>query len=141
MVILDDDKVLLMKYNYGGNEVYALPGGNPDPGETLEDTLVRELNEELNLSITVSKLLLIGEVIFAEKSKSTLHCIFLGSILSGQPNINPDHTTSLGFEWVNISSAEVINMYPNVGKHFRYLTGQTSGAETVYIGRIQQNWF
>ncbi len=141
VIILDGDKILLMKYNYSGNEVFALPGGNPEGTETLEKTLVRELQEELNLSITVTSLVLVGEVIFHENSKSTLHCIFLGRILSGKPELNPEHTSALGLEWVPISKAIDLNMYPNVGKYIISVRDQQSQTKHLYIGQIQQKWF
>lgn len=141
VILIDDNKILLMKYNYGGNEVYALPGGNPDDGETLVETLIRELEEELNLHIAVSALVLAGEVIFPESAKSTLHCVFHGRILSGLPVLNPEHTSALGVEWVSLSETVDLNMYPNVGKHIFSATDPHSKTECQYIGRIQQNWF
>lgn len=36
-----------------GKEVYYLPGGKREPGETDMDTLVREIREELSVSIAV----------------------------------------------------------------------------------------
>ncbi|GLY35148.1 DNA mismatch repair protein MutT [Amycolatopsis sp. NBRC 101858] len=35
-----------------GKEVYYLPGGKRDPGETDAETLVREIREELTVAIT-----------------------------------------------------------------------------------------
>ena len=35
-----------------GKEVYYLPGGKREPGETDRDTLVREIREELDVAIT-----------------------------------------------------------------------------------------
>ena len=35
-------EVLLMRYSYGGQDVFALPGGNPARGEILPETIVRE---------------------------------------------------------------------------------------------------
>lgn len=141
VVILDGDKILLMKYNYSGNEVYALPGGNPDSAETLKETLLRELEEELRLRIAISELVLVGEVIFRENGKSTLHCIFLGNIQSGKPELNPEHTSALSFEWVPLSKLSALNMYPNVGIHIQALTDHQSKTKSQYIGQIQQNWF
>ncbi|MEU7057551.1 NUDIX domain-containing protein [Streptomyces sp. NPDC046197] len=41
-------------------EVFYLPGGKPEAGESTEETLIRELDEELN--VTPTSLNLLGEV-------------------------------------------------------------------------------
>ncbi len=51
-----------MQYRYGDTDVFALPGGNPDPGEDLEATLERELMEELGVDIQVFAMLFCGVV-------------------------------------------------------------------------------
>ncbi|MBI4151062.1 NUDIX domain-containing protein [Candidatus Woesearchaeota archaeon] len=41
-----------------GNEYgWALPGGTPEPGEIVEETLVREINEEVSVSLGAHKLI------------------------------------------------------------------------------------
>jgi len=141
MVIVKDKKILVMKYNYNGNTVYGLPGGNPDRDETLEQTLIRELKEELNLEVAVGPLILTGEVIFAEKNKSTLHCVFLGASFSGSPALNPDHTTALTAEWKEVAEIDSLNLYPNVGQHIKSLLNENKPDTNIYIGRIDQKWF
>ena len=48
-IIFRDGKIAMMhsvKYNY-----YKLPGGGIEPGETMEETLVREVREESGLLV------------------------------------------------------------------------------------------
>lgn len=49
VVIVEDHVILLQNER---NE-WELPGGKPVPGETPEDTVAREISEELNISMTV----------------------------------------------------------------------------------------
>jgi len=140
IIIYRDNKILLLKYNYNGTDVYGLPGGNPDPGETMKETLVRELKEELNIDIILGELVIAGEVISAENNKTTLHCVFRGVIVSGEPEINSDETTALEVVWKDISDLDKINMYPNVGEQIKVLVQQDEIIRP-YIGRIKQQWF
>lgn len=49
VVIVEDHVILLQNER---NE-WELPGGKPVPGETPEDTVAREISEELNISVIV----------------------------------------------------------------------------------------
>ncbi|MCY7351573.1 MAG: NUDIX hydrolase [Cytophagaceae bacterium] len=133
------NRVLLLHYRYGDADVYGLPGGNPNPEETLAEALTRELLEELNLTIRVGPLILMGEVILPEKAESVLHCVFEGEIVSGEPEINPTGTSALGFIWKPVHELAHLNLYPNVGAALaNFLGGRLSGP---YIGQIAQEWF
>jgi len=48
VLVVQDDKILLVKESVGGTW-WALPGGGVDHGETVESSLVREIEEELGV--------------------------------------------------------------------------------------------
>lgn len=57
-----DNQILLIKRNTRPFVGYwALPGGRMDPGETIEQTIVREVKEETGLDVTIIRK--IGEYI------------------------------------------------------------------------------
>ncbi len=57
-----NDKILLVKRDTVPFKGYwALPGGRMDPGETVEQTIVREVKEETGLDVTIVRK--IGEYI------------------------------------------------------------------------------
>ena len=112
-------EILLMRYQYGGQDVFALPGGSPDRGETLPETVARELHEELGVSVTINKMVLAGEMLLNQRSDDVLHVIFAARDLTGTPTLNPDETTALDIVWKPVSELNELNLYPNVGANIQ----------------------
>jgi 8-oxo-dGTP diphosphatase len=135
-MILNGESILTLRYNYGNVNVYALPGGNPDPGENLTDALERELTEELGISTKTGKMVFCGEVIWDEIKKETLHIIFESGITSGAPELNAKETTALEMVWLPFSELSHTILYPNVGKYLlSYIQGKP---EPAHVGVIDQ---
>lgn len=136
VVIVKEDTVLTMRYVYGEKEVYALPGGNPDPDECLPEALRRELMEELGVTVEIGEMALCGEVLWGEMKKETLHMVFNAKIADGNPALNPVETTALEMVWLPFTELSQKLMYPNVGKDIlQYLNGNLKSA---YVGVIDQ---
>ncbi|MBO1924801.1 NUDIX domain-containing protein [Thiomicrorhabdus sp. 6S3-12] len=56
-VLIEHDKILLIRKEYSdGRRVYTLPGGTQEPGEALQDTVVREVWEEAGARVRVKGL-------------------------------------------------------------------------------------
>jgi 8-oxo-dGTP diphosphatase len=64
-VLIIDAKLLMLKHDGIGelNFFWNTPGGEPEKGENLHNTLIREFKEETNLDVTLGKLLTINEFI------------------------------------------------------------------------------
>lgn len=139
VVIIENDCVLLMLYRYGQTDVYSLPGGNVDKGETLAQTVVRELQEELGIEIAVEKLILTGEVLMPEPKKDVLHCIFLAKITQGKPTLNPIETSALEVVWKPINTLKDLDMYPNIGAELERILLEDAGFQ--YVERVRQGWY
>lgn len=63
-VIVQDAKILLVKHKVRGT--WNLPGGRIDTDESIEETLRRELKEELGLQFDV----VVGDVVYAFRDPS-----------------------------------------------------------------------
>ena len=53
--ILKDDRFLAVKENIDGKDIWDLPGGKIEYGETAEETVRREVKEEVGLDISVGR--------------------------------------------------------------------------------------
>jgi ADP-ribose pyrophosphatase YjhB (NUDIX family) len=60
-VLVEQDKLLLVKQRVSASRAWSLPGGRVEQGETLEQALVREMAEETGLDVTVDSLLYLCE--------------------------------------------------------------------------------
>ncbi|CAG7647868.1 NADH pyrophosphatase [Paenibacillus solanacearum] len=56
-VVVENDHILLVKQQVAGGRGWSLPGGRVEPGETLEEAVIREMEEETGIAVNVGKLL------------------------------------------------------------------------------------
>jgi 8-oxo-dGTP diphosphatase len=62
IILYSNNQVLLIKRNTPPFVGYwALPGGRMDPGETIDQTIVREVREETGLDVTIVRV--VGEYV------------------------------------------------------------------------------
>jgi 8-oxo-dGTP diphosphatase len=138
ILIIENDKILTLEYQYANQTVYNLPGGNVEFGETMSLTLQREMVEELGIKVSVGELAMVGEIHLPDKNKYTLHCLFEGKITEGEPQINPQNTSAKAIKWLNINELCNFHLYPNFKKEIPlWLNGQL---DDYYIGKIEQVW-
>lgn len=88
-VIIQDDEVLTMfrrkkKDDGSYKEYYVIPGGGVEDNETLEDTCIRELQEEYNVDIII-----LGYLGYEER-ETTIGHIFHAEIIQGTPTLGGD---------------------------------------------------
>ncbi len=134
-LIVREGAVLTMRYRYGSAYVHVLPGGNPDPGESLPDALCRELTEELGVGVTVGNMVLAGEVLRFRGGEDTLHCVFRADIGSGDPVLDRANTSAEAIEWISAARLGEINLYPNFTSR---LIGDIFAGEFCYTGPLSQ---
>ena len=115
-VIVKDNKVLTIfrrkKEDGKIKEYFVLPGGGQEEGESLEQTVVRELMEELNVKINI-----LGYLGGDERGNNYFHC----EIVEGYPKLGGeelDRMTDANFyqpTFVDLSEIDNIQLF---GKEF-----------------------
>lgn len=75
LVSVKNNKILLVRVR--DNTIWYFPGGKIDEGETPLQTLIRELDEELNIQMQSSELSYLGEVVTDNHDRTdtvSVHC-------------------------------------------------------------------
>lgn len=119
VIIIKDNKILLIKRHKCGRDYYILPGGTMDKGETIKQTAIREAKEETGFDVTLSKQKPLKSkfeyrdeyYFFVDKMKGKCHL--------GGPEAklnNPANYYRLA--WVELKQLEKINLVPIDVKKF-----------------------
>jgi len=75
-ILVQDEKILLVRHEKNGNSYWLLPGGGVEFGETVEEALVREFQEEVGLPIRVGALALVHDSIPPNQHRQVLNLYF-----------------------------------------------------------------
>ena len=117
-ILLQDRKFMLEKH--GGNDTYVVPGGKLEIGETPEQALVREFQEEFHLSLLPTNLEALGifeaQAVHSPDKVVTIYT-FLVTTWSGELQLDDGIEEVL---WVNsknihnyaVSSIALANVLP-----------------------------
>ena len=118
-VIIEDNKILLTRQWDG----YSLIGGGVEKGETIEESIVREVKEETRLTIMPDKIIHQATTFFKRNAETqanqSIQLYFTHSQLHGQINndniTDSEKTYTNGTpEWVDLDKIEDINFRHSV---------------------------
>ena len=80
-ILIENNKILLVKQKISDKRNWSLPGGKLEQGETLEQGIVREMKEETGLDVEIVRLLYLCDV--ATSDNTLLHITFLLKRIAG----------------------------------------------------------
>ena len=81
--LIQDDKVVCIKYKTGEMGYLDIPGGKIEEGETPEEASIREVYEETGM--TVNKLISVGDTIIEYPDRIFNFKVYLATEFSGIP--------------------------------------------------------
>jgi ADP-ribose pyrophosphatase YjhB (NUDIX family) len=117
-VIIDRNKILLIHRFNQGKEYFALPGGHSEENESKEETLIREMKEETNLSIIIDKKLWA----LKNPSDNSMHYFFLVRNFSGKMKLGGEEAEKNSsknnyiLEWHDLDELPKLNLLPGSAK-------------------------
>lgn len=141
-IVIKDDQLLIMDRDKFGTKYCSLVGGGVDAGETIEQTLLREMHEETGVVISEPRLVIVED----SGPMHGLQYIFLCDYVSGEPALGLDaeeaKITALGKnlyqpKWLPLSELPEANLLPKELKQ-TLISCLTSGwpAEPIQL-RVQ----
>ncbi|HEV8234804.1 MAG TPA: NUDIX hydrolase [Gemmatimonadaceae bacterium] len=97
VVIADErGRVLLIHEDYGRHR-WGLPGGRHEPGESIEETAIREAKEETNLDVELGELIGTYLIVRAGGEKLLDVAVFVASIVGGELKPNEGEIADVGW--------------------------------------------
>ena len=106
-IIKEENKIFATQRGYGDyKDGWEFPGGKIEPGETPEQALVREIQEELDITITVER-----HVVDVSYDYPQFHLemgCFLCSIAKGTPRLL-EHEAA---RWLSTSELDALDWLP-----------------------------
>ncbi len=121
-IVINDNKILLVDMDNSG--FLCLPGGYVELGETTEQAVCREMEEELGYKLEIVKYLGVVENFFINKYNKKMHEIcfyYLLKPLKGENARYNDysliendkgHNIKLDFKWININKLGEYDVRP-----------------------------
>jgi ADP-ribose pyrophosphatase YjhB (NUDIX family) len=141
-IALRDQQVLLNRI--GGQDYWFLPGGRVEMGETSQEGLRREMQEELQEDVHVGRLLWIAESFFVEMEGKSYHELGLYYVMdfapeapvyqAEEPFFRLEGQTRVTFQWFSLTELEHITFYPS----FLVQGLQDVPEQTVHVLDVRQ---
>jgi ADP-ribose pyrophosphatase YjhB (NUDIX family) len=120
-VCVDDGHVLLHRADY--ENFWSLPGGRAEILETSTTTVMREMKEELGVTVTVGRLLWVVENFFTFESRRfhELGLYYLVDLPAGSPYLKKEDVYTgleadlapLTFRWFPLARLENVKLVPS----------------------------
>lgn len=109
-IIINDNKLLVFfrRKIKNGREVtyYAIPGGHVENSETCEETVIRELKEEMNLDIEILGYL--GKILVDNQEEYYYHAKIVGGVLrfGGEELDRCSESNYYEIRWIPVSELD-----------------------------------
>ena len=126
-IIHDNGKILATQRGYGEfKDGWEFPGGKMQPSETPEEAIIREIKEELRITIKPEKLLMTVEYDYPT-FHLTMHCFF--SVITAGTIELVEHEA---MAWLEESQLESVSWLPADIEVVRELQRHLAARRTLY---------
>ncbi len=130
-ILIEDNKILLVKQRVSDDRNWSLPGGKLERGETLEHGIIREMKEETGLDVEIIKMLYICD--FSATDNTLLHITFLLRRIDGEIELPSNEFESNPINDVRFVQISDLSDYGFSSKFIELLSNGFQGSGN-YVG-------
>jgi 8-oxo-dGTP diphosphatase len=106
----DQSNQVLMVNNKDHGDSWSLPGGVVEDHETLEQAIIREVQEETGLFIKIGDIISVNERKFVKINEHASFITFKAELCGGEINIvRPDEISEI--KWIDVEKADQLMPY------------------------------
>jgi 8-oxo-dGTP diphosphatase len=134
-IIFRGDQLLLLRRERNGVVDWALPGGTPNPHESVASCARREVNEETGLHVSVDRVAFVLEASNAADETHTLDLVFTATETdrraqpeAREPGLTPD--------FVAVTDLASVALRPPIAGHLRALHATRGSGTGAYLGNV-----
>ncbi len=132
-IIIRDHQILLVEHRKRGEHYWVLPGGRLQGLETLDAALRRELREELGLDVRVGQLVIVSEMLAADRH--VVNLMFHAQIGEGaEPRLDRADPVLAGWQWVSTEQLPRLDFRPPIADAVRAVVAENFSGPVRLLG-------
>lgn len=135
VVVVQDNKLLLVKHRKGTRQYWVLPGGRLEYGETFQECGVRELKEETGLDVEVQDFLFLSEAIAPDRSRHIVNIYLKGRVTGGTMKLGNEPVLA-GVDFLPLEELGKITLFPPIGQAIIDSIPNGSAGNIEYLGNL-----
>lgn len=134
-IILVDDRLLLVRQAKTACPYHLLPGGGVEPGETLEEALLREVAEETGLLVRLVRPMFISDTLAPDGSRHLVNLTFLCEVAAAA-SVPPAEPAVLGLDYAERENLDEIDLRPPFARALKEAWATDFQGPCRYLGPL-----
>ena len=123
-IIVQDEKVLLVRDSRAKSEIWELPGGRLNSREEPVKGLIREIEEELGVLVDVHEVVYLEQFLHVSENKNALMIVYHATLHDPDVLFKLDPKEIIEAKFVSIEEALKLNLFPEYKRALTvYLAG------------------